>query len=126
MEAIDDVITKRFSQSLVCFLKLVDPKRKYSIDEQLGKEWDALSLNDQRKLYLYLLYRKWRGLDIYGEPYCIIRYCHPAPFNWNGHQAVDFLIKTKRAFSAKYNGAFGTYTYDETRLYQMTNIHRLN
>ena len=126
MESLDDAITKRFSRTLVHFLKLVDPKHKYRIDEQLGRTWDELSLTDQRKLYLDLLYRRWRGLDIYGEPYYIIRNCHPVPFNWNGHPAVSFLIQTNRARIAKYNGAFGTYTSDEARLYQMTDIQRLN
>ena len=124
MESLEDVIQKRFSRSLVEFLKLIDPQRTFRIDEQLGKTWDGLTLTDQRKLYLYLLYRKWRGIDIYGEPYYIIRNCHPVPFNWNEHPAVDFLIQTNRARIAKYNGSFGTYTYDEANVYGMTEIQR--
>lgn len=120
METLDDVIAKRFSQSLIPFMKLVDPMRQFTIDQKLGEAWDALPLLDQRKLYLYLLYRKWRGIDIYGEPYFIIKNCHPVPFNWNGHPGVSELIKTNRAVIAKYQGAFGTYTYDEARLYNMT------
>lgn len=126
METIDDVIAKRFGQSLIPFMKLVDPMRQFTIDQKLGEAWDALSLIDQRKLYLYLLYRKWRGIDIFGEPYFIIKNCHPVPFNWNGHQGVSDLIKTNRAVIAKYQGSFGTYTWDEARVYQMTDIRKLN
>ncbi|MGN0227642.1 MAG: hypothetical protein ACI4AI_06245, partial [Paludibacteraceae bacterium] len=61
METISDVINKRFSKSLISLLKLVDPEHKYRIDDVLGNAWDKLSLVEQRKLYLYLLYRRWRG-----------------------------------------------------------------
>ena len=61
METIDEALAKRFGRSLVHLMKLIDPERRYSIDEHLGKAWDALSLTDQRRLYLYLLYRKWRA-----------------------------------------------------------------
>ena len=126
MESLGDVIEKRFSKSLVAFLKLCDPEHTFAIDERLGKTWDALTLTDQRKLYLYLLYRKWRGIDIYGEPYYVIKNCHPVPFNWNGQPGVNNLIKTNRVVIAKYQGSFGTYTWDEARVYGMTDIKPLN
>jgi len=117
METITDAINKRFGKSLVAFLKLVDPERKYRINENLGKAWDRLSLNEQRKLYLYLLYRKWRGLDIYGEPYYIIMNCHPVPYDWNGSQRCAELIAERKVQIAKHNGSYGWYTKDEIRLY---------
>ena len=126
MESINDVLTKRFSKSLVAFLKLVDPQRKFAINEQLGKAWDQLSLTDQRKLYLYLLYRKWRGMDIFGEPYYIIFNCHPQPFNWNNHSLCQSLISEHKAVIAKHQGSFGTYTRDEAKLYGMTEITSFN
>ena len=116
-ENITDVIDKRFSQSLVAFKKLVDPERKYEIDLNTSKAWSRLSLNDQRKLYLYLLYRKWRGLDVYGEPYYVIMNCHPVPFNWNGTSRCEELIKEHKVLIAKYNGSWGYYTKDEIALY---------
>lgn len=117
METITDAIDKRFGKSLVAFLKLVDPERKYRIDENLGKTWDRLSLDEQRKLYLYLLYRRWRGLDIYGEPYYIIMNCHPVPYDWNGSQRCAELIAERKVQIAKHNGSYGWYTKDEIRLY---------
>ncbi len=117
MDTITDVIDKRFSKSLIAFLKLVDPERKYRIDELLGKTWDRLTLNEQRKLYLYILYRKWRGLDVYGEPFYVIMNCHPVPFNWNGTAMCETLIKEGKVLIAKYNGSWGYYTKDEIALY---------
>ena len=126
MEPIDDILNKRYGSSLVKLMKLVDPQKTFSIDKQLGDTWDRLSLAEQRKLYLYLLYRKWRGIDIYGEPYYVIKNCHPVPFNWNGQPGINELIKSNKVVIAKYNGAFGTYTRDEARVYEMTDIKPLN
>lgn len=120
METIDDVIAKRFGKSLVKFMKLVDPERNYTIDKALASAWDGLTLVEQRKLYLFFLYRKWRGIGIYGEPYYIITGCHPVPFNWNKHSLGQTLIAERKAIIAKYNGSFGTYTRDEAKLYNMT------
>ena len=125
-ENLTDVIDKRFSDSLVAFKKLCDPERRYEIDLETSKAWSRLTLTDQRKLYLYLLYRKWRGIDIYGEPYYVIKNCHPVPFNWNGQPGLNQLVKTNRVCIAKYQGTFGTYTFDEARLYQMTEIKQFN
>ena len=125
METLTDVIDKRFSKSLVALMKLVDPERKFSIDQKLKNAWDELSLTDQRKLYLYLLYRKWRGIDIYGEPYYVIKNCHPVPFNWNGVQGVNRLVKEGKMVIAKHNGSYGTYTRDEARVWNMTDINPL-
>ena len=126
MEPIDDILNKRYGSSLVKLMKLVDPQKTFSIDKQLGDTWDRLSLTEQRKLYLYLLYRKWRGIDIYGEPYYVIKNCHPVPFNWNGQPGINELIKSNKVVIAKYNGVFGTYTRDEARVYEMTDIKPLN
>ena len=122
MESLDDVIQKKVSKSLFVFKGLCDPNGKYPFDTLLIETWNRLSLTEQRKLYLYLLYRKWRGIDIYGEPYYVIKNCHPVPFNWNGQPGVNELVKSDKVVIAKYNGAFGTYTRDEARLYEMTDI----
>ena len=120
METLGDAINKKMGKSLLCFLKLVDPEKKFEMNATLIEAWNRLTLVEQQKLYLYLLYRKWRGLDIYGEPYYIIRNCHPVPFNWNQHSLGKTLIQERKVIIAKYNGSFGTYTRDEARLYEMT------
>ena len=126
MESLDNVLDKKLSNSLLIFMKLVDPERKYGFSTPLIEAWNRLPLVEQQKLYLYLLYRKWRGLDIYGDPFYIIHNCHPVPFNWNGQTMVNSLIKEKRVVSAKYNGSFGIYTWDEARLFEMTDVKPLN
>lgn len=126
METISDVIDKKMSKSLLPFIKLVDPLRKYGFNAEMVEAWNALTLVEQRKLYLYLLYRRWRGIDIYGEPYFIIKNCHPVPFNWNGNIGINSLMKDGKLVIAKHNGSFGTYTRDEAALYQMTDIKPLN
>ena len=126
MESIDDVIDKKMSKSLFKFKGLVDPGNKHGFDTPLIEAWNALTLTEQRKLYLYLLYRKWRGIDIYGEPYYIIKNCHPVPLDWNGHIGINSLAKQGKLVIAKYNGSYGTYTRDEAKIYEMTDIKPLN
>ena len=126
MENLDNVLIKRFRKSLVHFMKLVDPERKYNIDQKLGEAWDALTLTEQRRMYLYLLYKKWRGDPLYGTPYEIIKNCHPYPTNWNGRTLIDRLMKENKMVSAYYNGDFGIYTIEEAFLWEMTHIEARN
>lgn len=126
METLDDVIQKKMSKSLLSFMILVDPEKKYGFDKPLIEAWNALTLEDQRKMYLYLLYRKWRGEGFYGTPYDIITNCHPYPTNWNGRQLLNRLIKESKLVRAYYNGSYGIYTLDEARVWQMTDVKPLN
>ena len=126
METINDALTKRFAKSLVHLMKVIDPERHYSIDETLGKKWDSLSLEEQRKLYLYCLYRKWRGEGFYGTPLDIVSNCHPYPTNWNGKQLINRLIKETKMVSARFDGAYGSYTRDEAFVWEMTDVKPLN
>ena len=106
METLDDVIQKKMSKSLLSFMILVDPEKKYGFDKPLIEAWNALTLEDQRKMYLYLLYRKWRGEGFYGTPYDIITNCHPYPTNWNGRPLINRLIKENKMVRAYYNGSY--------------------
>ena len=126
METLDDVIQKKMSKSLLSFMILVDPEKKYGFDKPLIETWNALTLEDQRKMYLYLLYRKWRGEGFYGTPYDIINNCHPYPTNWNGRPLINRLIKENKMVRAYYNGSYGIYTLDEARVWQMTDVKPLN
>ena len=119
VETIGDVFDKK--GSIVHIWRLIDPDNHYSYSTAI-KEWYRLSLVEQRKLYLYLLYRKWRGIPVYGTPYDIITGCHPAPFNWDGRLLIDKLLKEGKIVSAKYKGSYGLYTRDEARVWQMTDI----
>ena len=119
-ETIDDVLSKKGNISDVW--KIIDPENKYAYSTAINA-WYRLSLTDQRRLYLYLLYRKWRGEGFYGTPYEIISYCHPYPTNWDGRgQLLDNLLKESKIVSAKFNGSYGLYTRDEARVWQMEDV----
>ena len=120
VETIGNVFDKK--GSIVHIWRLIDPDNHYSYSTAI-KEWYRLSLVEQRKLYLYLLYRKWRGIPVYGTPYDIITGCHPAPFNWDGRLLIDKLLKEGKIVSAKYKGSYGLYTRDEARVWQMEDVH---
>ena len=126
METLSDVIDKKINKTLLSFMKLVDPDRKFGFDTPLIEAWNALTLTDQRRLYLYLLYRKWRRGPFYGTPYEIVKNCHPYPTNWNGRPLINRLIKETPMVRAKHDGSYGIYTRDEARVWSMTDIVPLN
>ena len=123
-ENIDDVIAKK--GNIEYLWKIIDPENKHPYATCLDK-WYRMSLTEQRRLYLYLLYRKWRGEPFYGTPYEIISNCHPYPTNWNGRQMINSLIKSStKMVRAKFDGSYGIYTLDEARVWQMTELIRIN
>ena len=126
IESLSDVLDKKFNKSLLAFMKLVDPKRKYGFETPLIDVWNRLTLTEQRRMYLYLLYRKWRGEGVYGTPYEIITNCHPYPTNWNGKTMLNRLIKETKMVRAFYNGSYGVYTLDEAKVWEMTDIKPLD
>ena len=79
------------------------------------------SLTDQRRLYLYLLYRKWRGEGFYGTPYEIVNNCHPYPTNWNGKALINRLMKDK---SIERSGSFVEHGTTKAR-YRKTGVQML-
>ena len=123
VETIDDVLNKK--GSIEHLWKIIDPENKFSY-KTCVEEWYRMTLTDQRRLYLYLLYRKWRGDGFYGTPYEIVKNCHPYPTNWNGKAMINRLMKENKMVSAKYNGEYGIYTADEARVWEMTDIITLN
>lgn len=127
MESLDDVISKKLSKSLLSLLHVVDPDRHFNIDRLLVTTWNALTLQEQRRLYLYLLYKKWRGEAFYSSPCDIISNCHPYPTNWNGRKYINRLFKDKTPLvRAWFDGKPGIYTRDEARVWDMTRVEPLN
>jgi len=126
METISDVIAKTRHKSLYAFMGVIDPEHKIEWSKYLIETWNRLSLTDQRKLYLYCLYRKWRGERFFNTPQEIILLCHPYPTNWNGRPLINRLIKETPMVRAKYDNRYGIYTRDEARVWEMTDIVSLN
>ena len=126
-ENIDDVMSKRMGKSLLYLLKLIDPERKCGFETSLIEAWNRLTLEEQRRLYLYLLYKKWRGDKFYNSPYEIICGCKPYPTNWNGRPFINRLMKDgTRLVRARHNGDLGTFTLDEARVWEMSEVKPLN
>jgi hypothetical protein len=126
METISDVIAKKVHKSLYAFMGVIDPEHKIEWSKYLIETWNRLSLTDQRKLYLYCLYRKWRGERFFNTPQEIILLCHPYPTDWNGRPLINRLIKETPMVRAKYDNRYGIYTRDEARVWEMTDIVPLN
>ena len=126
IETIGEVIDKKMSKSLLCFLRLVDPQCQHGFDKELIEAWNRLTLVAQRRLYLYLLYRKWRGEGFYGTPYEIVKNCHPYPTNWNGKPLINRLMKENKMVRAMFNGEYGIYTADEARVWEMIDVRGMN
>ena len=126
METISDVITKTDHKSLSAFMGIIDPDHKIAWSRYLIETWNRLSLEEQRRLYLYCLYRKWRGEGFFNTPQEIILLCHPYPTNWNGKSLINRLLKENRMVRAKYNGNYGIFTLDEAKIYGMTDVKPLN
>ncbi len=88
--------------------------------------WNRQTLARQRQIYYFLRETKKAGLTISPNPLFAIQDCHPQPTNWNGRPGINSLIKSKKMVIAKYNGSFGTYTLDEAKIYEMTDVKPLN
>ena len=127
METISDVIAKTEHKSLYAFMGVIDPDHKIAWSRYLIETWNRLTLEEQRRLYLYCLYRKWRGEGFFNTPQEIILLCHPYPTNWNGRPFINRLMKDgTRLVRARHNGDLGTFTLDEARVWQMTDVKPLN
>ena len=126
METISDVIAKTEHKSLYAFMGVIDPEHKIAWSRYLIETWNRLTLNEQRALYLYCLYRKWRGEGFFNTPQEIILLCNPYPTNWNGRQMLNRLMKETKMVRAKHTGNYGIFTLDEARVWQMTDIKPLN
>ena len=108
-------------------MKLVDPEKHFGFTSQLIEAWNRLTLVEQRRMYLYLLYRKWRGEGFYGTPYDIITNCHPYPTNWNERPMGETLMKSKtKMVSAFFGTGYGIYTLDEATVWDMKDIDPRN
>ena len=124
METISEVIDKK--GSIKHLWAVIDPENKYPYATCIN-EWSRMDLTAQRRMYLYLLYKKWVGDKFYNSPYEIITNCHPYPTNWNGRPFINRLMKDgTRLVRAVHKGERGIYTLDEARGWQMTDLKPLN
>ena len=129
METLSDTIAKR--QSFSHLWKLLNPQGEYNNPQAYNTAmvyWNTLTIQRQRQIYYTLREQKRRGEPIKENPRFAIEDCTPVPTNWNGRPGINEKMKTEKMVIAKYPGSsrYGTYTLQEARLFEMTDIKPLN
>ena len=126
METLSQVINKR--DTFNDFLALI-PEIPAEFKDRIGAAralWNTMTITRQRQIYYEVRKMLREGEKINPNPYFLINDCHPQPTNWNGRPGINSLIKSKKMVIAKYNGSWGSYTLDEAKLYEMTDVKPLN
>jgi hypothetical protein len=127
METIDDVLQKKdtFDILLKDVLYPIKPEYRDAIGSARSY-WNTLSLARQRQIYYTLREQKRRGETIKENPRFAIEDCHPVPTNWNGRSGINDKMKTEKMVIAKYSSSYGSYTFLEAWLFEMTNATAAN
>ena len=125
METINETIAK--TQSFAFLWRLLDPSPEYANREESCRTlWNSLTLERQRLIYYTLREQKRLGECVNPNPYYAINNCVPVPTNWNGRPGINEKMKTEKMVIAKYKASYGTYTLQEARLFEMSEIKPLN
>ena len=90
------------------------------------EQWNAIPLQRQRQIWVTLWEQKMRGLKIKDHPYYAIKDCVPMPFNWNGTDHINSMMKNFKMVSAKYYDRYGIYTLKAAQAFQLTDVTPLN
>ena len=88
--------------------------------------WDSIPLDRQRQIWVTLWEKKMRGVPIKDHPYYAIKDCVPIPFNWNGTDHINSMMKSFKMVSAKYFDRYGVYTLKAAQAFQLTDVKPLN
>ena len=107
--------------------ELLNPSTQYADRKDACRAlWNARSLQWQRRVYYYLRELKKHGVKLEENPYFAINNCNPQPTNWNGLPGIKSMMALNKMVCAIYEGSYGTYTLNEARLFEMTDIRPLN
>ena len=124
-EPLEYVIAKR--GTFAHMWRLLAPKDEfrelYSICE---KRWEGYTYRQQQRIYWFLREKKRKGEKLYDNPLYAITYCYPHPYNWNGKQGIDRMLKIEKMVSACYKGEFGIYPQNVADYFEMTHVTALN
>ena len=128
METLDTVITKRNTFDHLLALIPIIPDQYRDRIASARALWNSLTIERQRLIYYDIRERLKRGEKVNPNPYFLIEDCTPVPTNWNGRPGINEKMKTEKMVIAKYPGSsrYGTYTLQEARLFEMTDIKALN
>ena len=88
--------------------------------------WFSISLQRERQIYVTLWEQKLRSVAIKDHPYYAIKDCVPIPFNWNGTEHLQSMMKNFKMVSARYYNRYGIYTAQAAEAFQLTDVKPLN
>ena len=127
MEALDDILRKRKSWAVM--MDLLSPyiaSQHAHMVKPAQEQWNAIPLQRQRQIYVTLWEQKLRGIAIKDHPYYAIKDCVPMPFNWNGTEHINSMMKHFKMVSARYYNRYGIYTAQAAEAYQLEDVKPLN
>ena len=90
------------------------------------EQWNAIPLQRQRQFYVTLWEQKLRGIAIKNHPDYAIKECVPMPFNWNGTEHINSMMKHFKMVSARYYNRYGIYTVQAAEAFQLEDVKPLN
>ena len=127
MEALDDILRKRRSWAVMLELltPYIAPQHAHMV-KPAQEQWNAIPLQRQRQIYVTLWEQKLRGIAIKDHPYYAIKDCVPMPFNWNGTEHINSMMKHFKMVSAKYYNRYGIYTAQAAEAFQLEDVKPLN
>ena len=136
MESLDDIIIKRDSwTSMLELLKPYIAPQNWHMIGPAKEQWNAIPLQRQRQIWVTLWEQKMRGAKIKDHPYYAIKDCVPIPFNWNGTDHINSMMKSFKMVSmmksfkmvsAKYFDRYGVYTLKAAQAFQLKDVKPLN
>ena len=127
MESLDDIIKKRKGWTVIEALltPYIAPQNAHML-KPAQELWFSLPLQRERQIYVTLWEQKLRGQSIKDHPYYAIKDCVPMPFNWNGTDHLQSMMKNFKMVSAKYFNRYGIYTVQAAEAFQLTDVKPLN
>ena len=126
MEALDDILMKRKSWTVMLALltPYIAPQNAHMV-AAAQEQWNAIPLSRQRQIYVTLWEQKLRGIAIKDHPYYAIKDCVPMPFNWNGTEHLQSMMKNYKMVRAKYYNRYGIYTAQAAEAFQLEDVKPL-
>ena len=126
-ESLNIVLIKRKSWSTILDLlkPYIAPKFANMVNPA-HELWDSIPLDRQRQIWVTLWEQKMRGAKIKDHPYYAIKDCVPIPFNWNGTDHINSMMKSFKMVSAKYFDRYGVYTLKAAQAFQLKDVKPLN
>ena len=127
MESLDDIIQKRKGWTVMEALLTSYIAPQYAHMLKPAQElWFSISLQRERQIYVTLWEQKLRSVAIKDHPYYAIKDCVPIPFNWNGTEHLQSMMKNFKMVSARYYNRYGIYTAQAAEAFQLTDVKPLN